>query len=144
VPLDWFESDSERQLLLDHPWKNPARLKQFAELLINLSETYYKRAEEGIALLPNEVRHAILLPADIGDHTLTPPSFQVQKPVKLGLMFYKEIGNRILKSSHYPERAVVPLADKLAIALRVYFTPTYTDIGIFISYLLFLVTLFRF
>jgi len=122
VPLDWFESDSERQLLLDHPWKNPARLKQFAELLINLSETYYKRAEEGIALLPNEV----------------------QKPVKLGLMFYKEIGNRILKSSHYPERAVVPLADKLAIALRVYFTPTYTDIGIFISYLLFLVTLFRF
>jgi phytoene/squalene synthetase len=58
VPLQWFESESERQELLDHPWKNPARLRQFAETLIGLSEPYYRRAEEGVAMLPHEVRSA--------------------------------------------------------------------------------------
>jgi hypothetical protein len=63
---------------------------------------------------------------------------QAQKPVMLGLRFYQEIGHIILKSPHYPERAHVPLFDKLAIALRVYFTPTYRDTAVFLSYVLFL------
>lgn len=60
VPLQWFESEAERQELLDHPWKNPARLRQFAETLIGLAEPYYRRAEEGVAMLPCEVGHTLL------------------------------------------------------------------------------------
>lgn len=116
VPLQWFESEQERQELLDHPWKNPGRLRQFAESLISLSEPYYRRAEEGVAMLPHEA----------------------QKPVMLGLRFYKEIGHIILKNPSYPERAHAPLMDKLAIALRVYFPPTYRDIGVALGYSLFL------
>jgi phytoene/squalene synthetase len=56
VPLQWFESEQERQELLDHPWKNPGRLRQFAESLIGLSAPYYRRAGEGVAMLPHEVR----------------------------------------------------------------------------------------
>lgn len=60
----------------------------------------------------------------------------------LGLRFYKEIGHTILKSKHYPERAHVPLREKLVIALQVYFAPTSRDIVCFLSYALFLVYLF--
>jgi hypothetical protein len=67
---------------------------------------------------------------------------QAQKPVMLGLRFYKEIGHIILRSAHYPERAHAPLMDKLAIALRVYFAPTFRDLAITLSYSLFLAYLF--
>lgn len=60
--------------------------------------------------------------------------FQAQKPVLLGLRFYKEIGHTILKSAHYPERAHVSLTDKLLIALKVYFAPTRRDVLYFLSY----------
>jgi phytoene/squalene synthetase len=147
VPLQWFESEQERQELLDHPWKNPGRLRQFAESLISLSEPYYRRAEEGVAMLPHEVRTVCVIVivcacACACACACSRGCTQAQKPVMLGLRFYKEIGHIILKNPSYPERAHAPLMDKLAIALRVYFPPTYRDIGVALGYSLFLACLF--
>lgn len=119
IPMQWFEDEKERQELLDHPWKNPARLSQIAENLVGLAEPYYRRSEEGVAMLPHEV----------------------QKPVMLGLRFYKEIGQTILRSPVYPERAHVPLREKLKIAIQVYFAPTFTDLFLGFSYLMFMIYL---
>ncbi len=58
VPLEWFDSQEERNQLLENPYKNPARLKQFADMLIDLAEHYYQRALEGVTMLPPMVSEA--------------------------------------------------------------------------------------
>ncbi len=58
IPLEWFDSQEERNQLLENPYKNPTRLKQFANMLTDLAEHYYQRALEGVAMLPPMVSEA--------------------------------------------------------------------------------------
>lgn len=70
LPLDWLQAEGiDPERWLANPQPGPALAKVVARL-IELSETLYRRAEEGLAELPRDCRPAILaarlIYADIG------------------------------------------------------------------------------